>query len=86
MRTTVTIDPDTEFLLKEEVQRTGRSFKVVLNAAIRRALLSPESTREEVAPIEPLVNKPFPAEWEGRSFNQLADDLDDEETLKELGE
>jgi hypothetical protein len=39
MRTTVTIEADTEHLLREEVHRTGQSFKKVLNLAVRRALL-----------------------------------------------
>lgn len=41
MRTTVTIAPDTEALLREEVSRTGASFKAVLNESIRRALARP---------------------------------------------
>ncbi|MGC9449958.1 MAG: ribbon-helix-helix protein, CopG family [Oceanipulchritudo sp.] len=43
MRTTVTIDPDTEHLLREEAARTGASFKEVLNGAIRQALAKPPS-------------------------------------------
>ncbi|MDD5200799.1 MAG: hypothetical protein PHC88_13460 [Terrimicrobiaceae bacterium] len=39
MRTTVTLDPDTERLLKEKVHRTRLSFKVVLNEAIRAGLV-----------------------------------------------
>lgn len=82
MRTTVTIDPDTEHLLREEVQRTGQSFKEVLNRSIRRALLS----RGEVVDlrVEPLFTAPFPAELQSLSMNRLADVLDDEETLREL--
>lgn len=82
MRTTVTIDPDTEHLLREEVQRTGQSFKEVLNRSIRRALLS----RGEAVDlrVEPLFTAPFPAELQSLSMNRLADALDDEETLREL--
>lgn len=81
MRTTVTIDPDTEHLLKEEAARTGNSFKVVLNQSIRRALAQPDKERVEV---KPLFSQPMPAEFEGVSMNQLADMLDDEDTLREL--
>ncbi|MGB0743508.1 MAG: antitoxin [Opitutales bacterium] len=81
MRTTVTIDADTEHLLKEEATRTGHSFKVVLNEAIRTALVKPQKARIEV---EPLFDAPFPAEFEGVSLNHLPDLLDDEETLREL--
>lgn len=38
MRTTVTLDPDVERLLKEEVHRTRSSFKAVLNNAVREGL------------------------------------------------
>jgi len=82
MRTTVTIDPDTERLLKEEVERSGRSFKAVLNAAIRTALGMPRSG--ERFTVEPIFPAPFPASLEGVNFNRLADELDDEETLREL--
>ncbi|MEO0510320.1 MAG: antitoxin [Verrucomicrobiota bacterium] len=81
MRTTVTIDADTEHLLKEEAERTGHSFKVVLNEAIRAALAKPQ--RERIR-VEPLFDTPFPAEFTGISMNHLADILDDEETLREL--
>ncbi|MBC8189364.1 MAG: antitoxin [Puniceicoccaceae bacterium] len=81
MRTTVTIDPDTEHLLREEAARTGNSFKEVLNGAIRRALSQPSSQHLTVEPIFPSA---FPAEFNGRSMNRLADELDDEETLREL--
>jgi len=81
MRTTVTIDPDTEHLLREEAARTGNSFKVVLNQSIRRALNQPASERIRV---EPVFAAPFPAEFEGKSMNRLADELDDEETIREL--
>ena len=78
MRTTVTIDPDTVALLKDEVARTGLSFKEVLNRAVRRALARPASAIH----VEPLFSAPFPAGLD--SFNRLADELDDEETLREL--
>jgi hypothetical protein len=81
MRTTVTIDADTEHLLREEAIRTGCSFKEVLNQSIRRALSQPSAERLEV---QPLFAAPFPVEFEGQSMNRLADALDDDETIKEL--
>ena len=81
MRTTVTIDADTEHLLREEAIRTGHSFKEVLNQSIRRALSQPSAERLEV---QPLFVAPFPVELNGLSMNRLADALDDEETIKEL--
>ena len=84
MRTTVTIDPDTENLLRAEVRRTGLSFKEVLNLSIRRSLLATtvESRRIGITPLFPAA---FPSEFSGGSFNRLANELYDETTLRELG-
>ena len=38
MRTTVTIDPDVEVLLRKAMRQRGEPFKQVLNAAIREGL------------------------------------------------
>lgn len=81
MRTTVTIDPDTEHLLRAEAARTGCSFKEVLNQAIRRSLAKPSAKQIRV---EPILDAPFPAELSGVSMNRLADMLDDEESVREL--
>lgn len=81
MRTTVTIDPDTEHLLRKEVARTGQSFKVVLNQSLRRALTRSAAQRVKV---EPIFTAPFPAEFANVSMNHLADQWDDEETVREL--
>lgn len=81
MRTTVTLDPDTEHLLQEQIRRSGKSFKQTLNDAIRRGI-RPEKT-VQVSP-SPLFEKPFPNELENLSFNRLAEEWDDEETIREL--
>ena len=51
MRTTVTLDPDVERLLKNEAHARGESFKVALNEAVRLAF------RSKLAP--PHKRKPF---------------------------
>ena len=38
MRTTVTLDPDVEHLLKEKPRQSRQSFKETLNNAIRQGL------------------------------------------------
>jgi hypothetical protein len=81
MRTTVTIEADTEHLLREEVRRTGRSFKEVLNLSLRWAL---GGRGENVVRVEPLFAAQFPNEFLGASMNRVADVLDDEDTLREL--
>jgi hypothetical protein len=83
MRTTVTLDPDTEALLREEMKRNGVSFKEALNAGIRRGTLSMREDRPRLK-VNPLFGAPFPAEFQGKSFNRVADELDDDETLREL--
>jgi hypothetical protein len=80
MRTTVTIEADTEALLREEAARTGQSFKAVLNQAVKRAL----GRRSGNVHVEPLFSAPFPLELSQRSFNQLAAEWEDEDTVKEL--
>lgn len=41
MRTTVTLDPDVQRLLKDAEHRSGRPFKQVLNDAVRAGLKLP---------------------------------------------
>jgi hypothetical protein len=81
MRTTVTLEPDTEKLLKEESHKTGKSFKKVLNEAVRTAL----SRRSEGKTVlTPLFEAPFPPAVENANFNRLGSDWDEETTLDEL--
>lgn len=52
MRTTVTLDPDVQRLLKEVEHKTGRPFKQVLNDAVRAGLKRPAA---RVAPFRQRV-------------------------------
>ena len=79
MRTTVTLDPDVERLVKDAVRRTGKSFKEVLNRAVRVGLGGQTGTR---------AGKPFRVRArrlglrpgiDAGSLNRLADDLEIEE-------
>lgn len=83
MRTTVTIDPDTELLIKEEIRRSGLSFKEVLNQGLRRGIAQRAVHRRRIE-VEPLFDAPFPPDFQNRSFNTVADELDDEATFREL--
>ena len=62
MRTTVTLDPDVEKLLRRAVRERGQSFKKVLNSAIRHGLthrLKPKRFRQksfDMGPPAPGVN------------------------------
>ena len=79
MRTTLTIDPDVEGLLRREMRRTGRSMKAVVNDALRVGLglggRPPGAPRYNVEPhafgFEPGVDVD--------RLNQLADKLEADE-------
>lgn len=51
VRTTLTLDPEVEKKLKAEMRRTGRSFKSVVNEALREGL----ARRRQAAAVEPFV-------------------------------
>ena len=76
MRTTVTLDPETERLLREAMRQRGQSFKEVLNAAVVRGLADLRSDAGE-APFVPAV---FPmdlrAGYDPTQLGALGDDLE----------
>jgi hypothetical protein len=78
MRTTITLDPDVARLLEDAMHRERRSFKAVLNDALRRGL----SARLARATDEPFKVVPHRAAllpgWDPAGFNRLADELEDE--------
>lgn len=47
MRTTVTVDPDVEALLRQAMQESGETFKTTLNQAIRRGLADVVCKKDE---------------------------------------
>lgn len=80
VRTTVTLDPDTEQTIRRRMRERGISFKEAINEAIRA------SVRDDTAP------RPFHTETAsmGRSVVnldralQLAADLEDDERLRKM--
>ncbi len=82
MRTTVTLDPDVEKLLRRAVRQRGQSFKKVLNLAIRHGLThksKPKRFRQKtfhMGPAAPGVNL--------TKALQLAADLEDAEIIRKL--
>lgn len=79
MRTTVTLDPDAEALLRRHMRQRGLSFKAALNDAIRAGLGRPEGDvaafRTPTRPMgRPTVNL-------DRAL-ALAGELEDEELLR----
>lgn len=84
MRTTLTLDPDVEHMLDEEAHRQRRSFKQVVNDAIRRGLAP--GAKRSAAPAFRV--KPWPGHLgpgiDPAGMNRLADELEDEEILAVL--
>ena len=80
MRTTVTLDPDTEQLLRQRMRERRISFKQALNEAVRDGLTRPGEPvpfRTTTASLGvPTVNL-------DRAF-QLAGELEDEELIRRM--
>jgi len=80
MRTTLTIEPDVEKLLEQEVARSRRPLKQVVNEALRRGLSrSSEKPRKVVLRAS---DSRLRAGYDPASFNALADELEDVEVLR----
>jgi hypothetical protein len=81
MRTTVTLDPDVEELLRQATQGSRRSFKQALNDGLRRGLAHLAAD----APAEPFVVKARPmglrAGIDPTRLHEVADDLEAEAFL-----
>lgn len=84
MRTTLTLDPDVERMLEDEVHRVRRPFKQVVNDAIRRGL----APRMADAPSPVYRVKPHKsalgAGIDPSALNRVADELEDEGVLRKL--
>ena len=83
MRTTVTLDPDVEALLRQTMRKRHLSFKVALNLAIRQGLSGPAHK----------VQKPFVMKTYRMGYRpevaldkalSLAASLEDEEIARKL--
>ena len=81
MRTTLTLDADVVGLIEEEVHRTRRPSKQVINEALRKGL-SPRLSDGNPVPyrVTPhhAVLRPG---FDPAGFNQLADELEDTAVL-----
>ena len=75
MRTTITLDPDTEALLRREMARTHVNFKRAVNDAIRRGLSGGRSVARDVVKVLPFESDYQPG-IDRLRLQQLADDLE----------
>ena len=76
MRTTLTIDDDIAAILKRETKRKGISFKVLVNASLRRGLAAEQilPPRNEVKTRPPSFG--FKPGIDLDKLNQLVDELE----------
>jgi hypothetical protein len=81
MRTTVTLDPDVESMLRKEVRRRGEPFKQVLNNAIRTGLRDTGRRDEAFEPLVFDMGRPWLDLTKAAS---LAADMEDEELVGRL--
>lgn len=82
MRTTLTLDPDVVQLLEEEKHRQRKSFKEIVNDAIRRGL-APQARRQSrrryrVQPHRTTLRHGI----DPVGFNRLADELEEESVVE----
>ena len=76
MRTTVTLDPEAERLLKEAMRRRGQTFKAVLNQAVLKGLADLEAGGDET-PFELEASAMrLLAGHDPAQLNRLNDDLE----------
>ncbi len=78
MRTTVTLDPDTEALIRRRMKERGESFKEALNGALREGLRRGPVARPFTTRTADLGRPRVPID---RAL-QLAAQLEDEELLR----
>jgi hypothetical protein len=78
MRTTVTLDPDVESLLRREVRRRGEPFKQVPNNAIRAGLRNMTGRAKAFEPLTVNMCKP---RVDLTKASSLAAELEDHELI-----
>ncbi len=80
MRTTVTLDPDTEALVRRRMREKGVSFKQAVNDAVRAGLTGEPAARPFRTRSSKLGLPSVPLE---RAL-QLAGELEDEELVRKM--
>jgi hypothetical protein len=83
MRTTVTLDPDVESLLKRAMKRRGISFKAALNQALRDGLTAPAPRAHRHFTLKTFSMGYRPEVALDKAL-RLAADLEDEEIARKL--
>ncbi len=74
MRSTLTIDPDVQQLLRDAMAQTKKPYKVVVNEALRRGLSVAEPAQTRPFKLEPLALG-WNATLDPTGFNRVLDQL-----------
>ena len=83
MRTTVTLDPDAEKLLRNAVRERGVSFKAVLNEAIRRGLAPSRPARARRF-VQKTYDLGVAEDFRWDKALAMADAMEDEELIRKM--
>ncbi len=83
MRTTITIDPDVEILIKQVMRERGQSFKDVVNTSIRIACGTTSKKAREPFQTPTFEMGFFPHVNLDKAL-QLAGELEDEEIMRKM--
>jgi hypothetical protein len=83
MRTTITLDPDVEQLLKEEVRKRDITFKEAVNSAIRAGIRGSSAKRPRFRQQTFAMGPPAPGfNWD--KVLQIASQLEDDEIMRNM--
>jgi hypothetical protein len=81
MRTTLTLDPDVARLLEEATARQRKSFKEVVNEAIRRGLAPGATPRARLRYRVEAHRTSLRPGIDAEALNALADEIEDEAVI-----
>lgn len=84
MRTTVTLDPDVEKLLRKAVRESGLPFKQVLNNAVRDGLGMKAARAEAETPFRQPTFHMGEALVDLTKANALAAELEDQDIIEKM--
>src|SRR5688572_22856181 len=86
MRTTLTLEPDVAERLEQEMRRTGKSMKAVVNESLRLGLgLAGKPPERKPFEVKPHDMGPLRSGIDPNRMNQLLDELEVEEVARKLG-
>ncbi|MBX3744716.1 MAG: antitoxin [Verrucomicrobiae bacterium] len=85
MRTTVTLDPDVERMLRDRVRATRSSFKQVLNNAVREGLQDKRGSRTKTRFVVEARPLRLRAGIDPARLGEVADELEIEAFLRTSG-